>query len=104
MTKRGFLAVLLLIFTLLTACDPTPALPGSPEPTPTPSPSPTLPPIPTARPAPDPVEDLLARMSTEEKVGQLLVAGLEGTRPGEDGAKLLREYQVGGIILFCRNI
>lgn len=104
MTKRGFLAVLLLIFTLLTACDPTPALPGSPEPTPTPSPSPTLPPIPTARPAPDPVEDLLARMSTEERVGQLLVAGLEGTRPGEDGAKLLREYQVGGIILFGRNI
>lgn len=105
MTKRSVLAILLLfVFALTAACDPTPAMPGSPEPTPTPSPAPTLPPIPSAKPAPDPVEALLETMSTEEKVGQLLVAGIEGTRPGEDGSRLIREYQVGGIILFGRNI
>lgn len=105
MMKRRILALLMLfVFTSATACDPTPAMPGSPEPTPTPTAAPTLPPIPTPEPTPDPVEVLLAGLSTEEKVGQLLVAGLPDTRPGEVGATLIRDYHVGGIILFRHNI
>ena len=43
-------------------------------------------------------------MTTEEKVGQLLMAGFEGTEPGDDDAVFLQDYQVGGLILFGRNI
>ena len=43
-------------------------------------------------------------MTTEEKVGQLLMAGFEGTEPGGDAAVFLQDYQVGGLILFGRNI
>lgn len=110
MTKRNLLAVLLLlVVSLLAACDPTPDLPGSSVPTPT-VPVETLPPLPTPEPTPeptptpDPIAERLAELTTEQKVGQLLVAGIEGTTPGQDGAQALRTAQVGGIILFRRNI
>ena len=104
--RRISACLLLLVFILTTACDPTPVLPGSPEPTPAPTPAPTLPPLPVPErtPAPDPVEVWLEGLTPEQKVGQLLVAGFEGARPGEVGARLVRDYQVGGIILFRRNI
>ena len=44
----------------------------------------------------------MAAMTTEEKV--LLVAGIMGTEPGEDALRAIQDYQVGGIILFGRNV
>lgn len=58
----------------------------------------------TPTPSPDPVEARLRAMSTQEKVGQLLVAGIEGLSPGEDGRAAVEDYKVGGIILFRRNM
>ena len=52
----------------------------------------------------DPIQELLDRMTTEEKVGQLLMAGIEGTGLGEDARQAIEAYQVGGIILFARNV
>lgn len=52
----------------------------------------------------DPIQELLDRMTTEEKVGQLLMAGIEGTELGEDARQAIEAYQVGGIILFARNV
>jgi len=52
----------------------------------------------------DPVEELLESLTLEEKVGQLLVVGIEGTELGEDAAWALREARVGGIVLFGRNV
>lgn len=49
-------------------------------------------------------EQLLAKMTTEQKVAQLLVAGIAGTEAGADGAAAIVDYQVGGIILFGRNV
>ena len=46
----------------------------------------------------------MAAMTTEQKVGQLLVAGIMGTEPGEDALRAIQDYQVGGIILFGRNV
>ena len=43
-------------------------------------------------------------MTTQEKVGQLLVAGIGGTEAGEDGLQAVQDYQVGGVILFGRNV
>lgn len=43
-------------------------------------------------------------MSAEEKVGQLLIVGFEGTEAGADVTAYVREYRVGGVILFKRNV
>jgi len=50
------------------------------------------------------VEEQLAAMTVEQKVGQLLVAGIEGTAAGEDAVSAIQSAQVGGIILFGRNV
>ena len=47
---------------------------------------------------------MLAGMSIEEKCGQLLVAGIEGFTAGADAIYAVTEVQVGGIILFRRNV
>lgn len=106
--KRNICAILILIVLIqLGGCGflggqadtpaPTasaPAVADTPEPTPEPTPT----------PEPDPVAELLASMTTEEKVGQLLVAGIEGTEAGADAVQAVQEYQVGGVILFGRNV
>ena len=54
--------------------------------------------------SPSPEERLLSEMTTEQKVAQLLVAGIAGTEAGTDGTSAVTDYQVGGIILFGRNV
>ena len=95
MMKRILSGVLLLCVLGLTGC-------GSQMPAPTPTPTPAA--TPSATPTPDPVAEALAAMTTEEKVGQLLVAGIGGTGAGEDGLQAVQDYQVGGVILFGRNV
>ena len=101
MMKRILSVVLLLCVLGLTGCGsqtpaPTPTPAATPSATPTPTPEPT--------PTPDPVAEALAAMTTQEKVGQLLVAGIGGTEAGEDGLQAVQDYQVGGVILFGRNV
>lgn len=102
MTKRYLLPLIFLLVFALAGCggqQPTAATPEAtvaPTATPTPTPEPT--------PTPDPAAELLAGMTVEQKVGQLLVAGIEGLEPGEDGAQAVADYQVGGVILFGRNV
>lgn len=52
----------------------------------------------------DSVENLLESMSLEEKVGQMMMIGVYGTEINSDITYLLREYKVGGIIFFDRNM
>ena len=101
MMKRILSGILLLCVLGLTGCGsqtpaPTPTPAATPSATPTPTPEPT--------PTPDPVAEALAAMTTQEKVGQLLVAGIGGTEAGEDGLQAIQDYQVGGVILFGRNV
>lgn len=101
MMKRILSGMLLLCVLGLTGCGsqtpaPTPTPAATPSATPTPTPEPT--------PTPDPVAEALAAMTTQEKVGQLLVAGIGGTEAGEDGLQAIQDYQVGGVILFGRNV
>lgn len=108
MTKRNlipklFLCVLATV--LLTACQA-----GEDKPSASPVSDPPL--VITAEPTPppepmessDPLEELLARMTVEEKVGQLLIAGIEGTEPGPDAEAAISAAQAGGIILFRSNV
>lgn len=102
MTKRNIIPILLLLVFALGACKgEAGGAPGSSRPT-SAAEIPALTPTPT--PTPDPIGDKIAAMTTEELVGQLLVAGIEGAEPGEDARQVIEELAVGGIILFGRNV
>jgi beta-N-acetylhexosaminidase len=100
--RRAFALALALVLAL-TACGgsteseqvtPTPTAQATATPSPTPEPTPT----------PDPIQAQIDAMTTEQKVGQLLVAGMEGAAVGADAQTAVTDYQVGGIILFQRNV
>lgn len=104
MTKRMLLAILLLIvFALPAGCQKQGGEPTQPT-APAPTILPTHTPEPSPTPTPDPVGEALAGMTVEQKAAQLLVAGIEGTEPGEDAVQAVQGYQVGGVILFGRNV
>lgn len=73
---------------------PTPRPTATPEPTPTPAPSPT-----PARP-----ELVLAQMSLEQKVGQLMAVGFIGPAFSAELAQLIADLHIGGIFLFGGNV
>lgn len=50
------------------------------------------------------VEQWMQELTLEEKVGQLVVIGLEGTAPDATAQRLLEQYHVGGFIFFGDNI
>ena len=52
----------------------------------------------------DPVEDLLNRMSTDEKIGQLVVVGIDGTINNKDSRTFIEDYHVGGFIFYKDNM
>ncbi|MFC0214079.1 beta-N-acetylhexosaminidase [Paenibacillus chartarius] len=43
-------------------------------------------------------------MTLEEKIGQLLLVGFEGTEPSSQIVRLIRKHRVGGVIYFARNV
>jgi beta-N-acetylhexosaminidase len=54
---------------------------------------------------PDPVAEIMSRMSVEDKVGQLFLVPFVGANadPGSEVWQLLTEYRVGGVILLTAN-
>jgi beta-N-acetylhexosaminidase len=52
----------------------------------------------------DSVKDLLSTMSIDEKVGQLVVVGVDGTEINEDSRRFIHEYHIGGFIFYKNNI
>ncbi|BAL82037.1 hypothetical protein SELR_03290 [Selenomonas ruminantium subsp. lactilytica TAM6421] len=50
------------------------------------------------------VEEIVSSMSTTEKIGQLMVIGVQGTEANEDALYVLHQFHYGGIILFDRNL
>ncbi|NLC68078.1 MAG: beta-N-acetylhexosaminidase, partial [Clostridiaceae bacterium] len=50
------------------------------------------------------IELLIKKMTLEEKIGQLLMVGIEEKEVDEATAGFLRSHKVGGVILFERNI
>ncbi|WP_187442067.1 beta-N-acetylhexosaminidase [Sutcliffiella horikoshii] len=43
-------------------------------------------------------------MTLQEKVGQLFVAGFQGTSPSEEIVELIKDYHISGVIYFARNV
>ncbi len=60
-------------------------------------------PRPTATPAPE-LEALLASMTLEQKIGQVMIIGFDGLEPEPGLLEMIRTYHVGGVILFARNV
>lgn len=50
------------------------------------------------------VDQLLEKMTLEEKIGQMLVIGFQSTEVDEHVKQMIEEYHVGGIILYDRNM
>ena len=50
------------------------------------------------------MHQLIARMSLEQKVGQLIVVGFEGTRINAEIESNIKQHFIGGVTLFARNI
>ncbi|NAO99851.1 beta-N-acetylhexosaminidase [Halomonas sp. MG34] len=50
------------------------------------------------------VQDKISSMTIEEKVGQMLMFGFEGTQVNDQTRNFIQENHIGGVILFERNI
>ena len=50
------------------------------------------------------VEEILNKMTLTEKIGQMVMIGFNGTDVNEDILYMLRQFHMGGIILFDRNM
>lgn len=91
--------IVFLLCILLTGCGAKPELPAVSETVPKTTASaetePTETTIPETEP-PDPVGEILAEMSTEEKVGQLFLARCDDARALQD----IPQYHLGGFVLF----
>lgn len=46
----------------------------------------------------------LAEWTLREKIGQMVMCGFDGREPTEDIRRLIREYRIGGVIYFRRNV
>lgn len=55
-------------------------------------------------PKPDPIEEIVNSMTLEEKIGQLIVVGIEGPTINEKDISHIINSKVGGFIFFARNI
>lgn len=47
---------------------------------------------------------VLETLTLDEKIGQMIMAGIEGTTPEPETIRLLENYKVGGIIFFRKNL
>ncbi|EHQ90339.1 beta-N-acetylhexosaminidase [Desulfosporosinus youngiae] len=52
----------------------------------------------------DPIQEQIKGMSLEEKVGQLVMAGVDTYENDLNSARLLQEYHVGGFVFFKKNV
>ncbi|WP_336785772.1 beta-N-acetylhexosaminidase [Paenibacillus sp. MMO-177] len=52
----------------------------------------------------DPIADLVGSMSLPEKIGQMILVGMDGTEVQPEISKLIRDSHVGGVILYSDNI
>ncbi|WP_339209135.1 beta-N-acetylhexosaminidase [Paenibacillus sp. FSL K6-3182] len=87
-----------------TSTSPSPTISPSDQPTIMPSPKPTD--RSTDKPAEqnDPLKQKIANMTLDEKIGQMVIVGLEGTSMDKQAKELIEKYRVGGFILYKDNM
>ena len=50
------------------------------------------------------INDKINSMTLDEKIGQMIITGFDGSEYNDGMDRLINEYKVGGVILFARNI
>lgn len=82
--------------------DPPAASPGD-KPFSTPKPFSSTP---TANPMPIPSDPqkILSDMTLEQKIGQIMIIGFDGVAVDDGLRQMIRDYHIGGVILFARNV
>ncbi|WP_337099306.1 beta-N-acetylhexosaminidase [Paenibacillus sp. YIM B09110] len=76
----------------------------STEPTATAAAQTDQPPDETAKPVIDPIQEQIDDMTLNEKIGQMIIVGLEGTKADKEAIKMIKENKIGGFILFKDNM
>lgn len=85
--------IIIVVFNLFTGCTKgkTDELPGK------------IIPLPTV-PEKDPIEEQIKLMSLDEKLGQMVLVGLNGYVVDNDARQMIESYHVGGFILYGSNV
>lgn len=52
----------------------------------------------------DEISKKIDRMTIDEKIGQMVIAGFDGVEASENVKNLVEKYKIGGLILFKKNI
>lgn len=52
----------------------------------------------------DPIKEQIKEMSLEEKIGQIVMVGLEDYTLDDNSRKMIENYYVGGFIIFSKNV
>ena len=52
----------------------------------------------------DEISEEISKMSLDEKIGQMLMVGIDGTEVDDDFKEFAEEYKFGTVILFGKNI
>jgi len=52
----------------------------------------------------DPVEEQLDQLSLDEKIGQMILAGVQGTTLDAQAKQMITDQKVGGIIFYANNV
>lgn len=52
----------------------------------------------------DPIKEQIDKMTLNEKIGQMVIVGMEGYEIDDNARLMIEKYQVGGFILFSKNI
>jgi beta-N-acetylhexosaminidase len=73
-----------------------------PSPTPTDIPAPTVTPVPSS--SGDPILDRVNAMALDEKIGQIVMSGIDGYTINDDTIKMIKDYHVGGFIVLGENV
>lgn len=55
-------------------------------------------------PAVDPILEQITNMSLDEKIGQMLIVGVEGYNYNDNTKNLIEQYKVGGVIVLGENV
>lgn len=50
------------------------------------------------------IEEIVSQMSLDEKIGQMMIAGISGTNMDPQTKSLITKYKVGGIIFYQNNL
>ncbi|OGO78826.1 MAG: glycoside hydrolase family 3 [Clostridiales bacterium GWB2_37_7] len=100
MRKKALLCIVFVMIFLLASCTAKNDTDNQNSRQPNPEQETPLP-VPAEK---DPIAEQIKDMTLEEKIGQMVITGVDGFTLNENEIKLIQDYHIGGFILFGHNI